>query len=56
MNTFEVLESNVRSYCRSFPVVFDKAKGDQLYADTGEAYIDFFAGAGALTTDITISL
>ncbi|MUG46291.1 diaminobutyrate--2-oxoglutarate transaminase [Paenibacillus woosongensis] len=48
MKTFELLESNVRSYCRSFPVVFDKAKGDQLYADTGEAYIDFFAGAGAL--------
>lgn len=48
MKTFEMLESNVRSYCRSFPVVFDKAKGDQLYADTGEAYIDFFAGAGAL--------
>ncbi|MNJ34542.1 Diaminobutyrate--2-oxoglutarate transaminase [compost metagenome] len=48
MKTFEMLESNVRSYCRSFPVIFDKAKGEQLYADTGEAYIDFFAGAGAL--------
>jgi diaminobutyrate-2-oxoglutarate transaminase len=48
MNMFEILESNVRSYCRSFPVVFDKAKGDQLFTDTGEAYIDFFAGAGAL--------
>ncbi|MNO13086.1 Diaminobutyrate--2-oxoglutarate transaminase [compost metagenome] len=48
MKTFEALESNVRSYCRSFPVIFDKAKGDQLYAQTGEAYLDFFAGAGAL--------
>lgn len=48
MNTFEALESNVRSYCRSFPVVFNKAKNDVLYTEAGEAYIDFFAGAGAL--------
>lgn len=48
MDTFEMLESNVRSYCRSFPVIFDRAKGEQLYSVTGEAYIDFFAGAGAL--------
>ncbi|AJS57350.1 diaminobutyrate--2-oxoglutarate transaminase [Paenibacillus sp. IHBB 10380] len=48
MKTFEMLESNVRSYCRSFPVVFDKAKGDQMFTETGESYIDFFAGAGAL--------
>ena len=45
---FEKLESNVRSYCRSFPVVFDRAKGDLLYSEDGRAYIDFFAGAGAL--------
>lgn len=48
MKAFEILESNVRSYCRSFPVIFDKAKGDHLYSETGESYIDFFAGAGAL--------
>ncbi|KAF6653044.1 diaminobutyrate--2-oxoglutarate transaminase [Paenibacillus polymyxa] len=48
MNTFETLESNVRSYCRSFPVVFNKAKNDVLYTEAGEGYIDFFAGAGAL--------
>ncbi|AOK92718.1 MULTISPECIES: diaminobutyrate--2-oxoglutarate transaminase [Paenibacillus] len=48
MNTFEVLESNVRSYCRSFPVVFNKAKNDVLYTEAGKGYIDFFAGAGAL--------
>lgn len=56
MKTFEMLESNVRSYCRSFPVVFDKAKGDQLYADTGEAYIDFLLAPGRSTTGITMSL
>ncbi|MBE3648324.1 diaminobutyrate--2-oxoglutarate transaminase [Paenibacillus polymyxa] len=48
MNTFETLESNVRSYCRSFPVVFNKAKNDVMYTEAGEGYIDFFAGAGAL--------
>lgn len=46
--TFETMESNVRSYCRHFPAVFDKAKDDQLYTVDGRPYIDFFAGAGAL--------
>ncbi|WP_068775547.1 diaminobutyrate--2-oxoglutarate transaminase [Paenibacillus sp. FJAT-26967] len=48
MNTFEALESNVRSYCRSFPDVFVRAKGSVMYAQSGKAYLDFFAGAGAL--------
>ncbi|MEM7801782.1 MAG: diaminobutyrate--2-oxoglutarate transaminase [Chloroflexota bacterium] len=42
------LESNVRSYCRSFPKVFAKAKNATIHADDGTSYIDFFAGAGAL--------
>lgn len=45
---FERYESNVRSYCRSFPVVFQRAKDAQLFDESGRAYIDFFAGAGAL--------
>lgn len=45
---FEELESNVRSYCRSFPTVFTKAKGHMLWDRQGRSYIDFFAGAGAL--------
>ncbi len=50
MNTmaFENYESNVRSYCRSFPTVFTKAKGAVMIAEDGKEYIDFFAGAGAL--------
>lgn len=44
----ERLESNVRSYSRSFPSVFSKAKGSYLYDSNGTAYLDFFAGAGAL--------
>jgi len=45
---FEDLESAVRSYCRSWPVVFDRALGSWLYAESGRPYLDFFAGAGAL--------
>ena len=45
---FTRLESNVRSYCRSFPAVFHRAKGAHLYDEHGNAYLDFFAGAGAL--------
>lgn len=50
MNTtiFETIESNVRSYCRSFPTVFTKAKGAIMTDENGKEYIDFFAGAGAL--------
>lgn len=50
MNTsiFESVESNVRSYCRSFPTVFTKAKGAVMTDEDGNEYIDFFAGAGAL--------
>ncbi len=48
MNTFEKYESNVRSYCRSFPAIFHRAKGSIIYAESGQEYIDFFAGAGAL--------
>lgn len=45
---FEQLESNVRTYCRSFPAVFTKAKGAILFDERGRKYIDFLAGAGAL--------
>ena len=48
MNVFETVESEVRSYCRSWPVVFDRATGSWLYEEDGTPYLDFFAGAGAL--------
>ena len=47
-NIFEKLESNVRSYSRSFPVVFSRAKMSKLYTADGKEYLDFFDGAGAL--------
>ena len=45
---FQRRESEVRSYCRSFPKVFNKAKGTFLFDIDGRRYIDFFCGAGAL--------
>ncbi len=48
MNVFETLESEVRSYCRGWPTVFDRAGGSWLHDERGRAYLDFFAGAGAL--------
>lgn len=46
--TFETYESQVRSYCRHFPAVFTTAKGARMFDEDGNAYIDFFCGAGAL--------
>ncbi len=41
-------ESAVRSYSRSFPALFARAKGDWLFTHDGKRYLDFFAGAGSL--------
>ncbi|MEV4344503.1 diaminobutyrate--2-oxoglutarate transaminase [Actinoplanes sp. NPDC049596] len=48
LNVFATLESEVRSYCRGWPAVFDRAQGSHLYDEDGRTYLDFFAGAGAL--------
>ncbi len=48
MEIFERLESEVRGYCRSWPVVFDRAEGCTLTDESGREHLDFFAGAGAL--------
>jgi diaminobutyrate-2-oxoglutarate transaminase len=48
MKTFELLESQVRTYCRAFPTVFTKAQGCRLIDEHGKEYLDFFSGAGAL--------
>jgi diaminobutyrate-2-oxoglutarate transaminase len=45
---FEERESEVRSYCRKWPTVFDRAAESWLYDDAGRPYLDFFCGAGAL--------
>jgi diaminobutyrate-2-oxoglutarate transaminase len=48
MEPFEHLESEVRSYIRSFPTVFTRGQGYRLYDEQEREYLDFFAGAGAL--------
>ncbi|MGB8197097.1 MAG: aspartate aminotransferase family protein, partial [Acidimicrobiales bacterium] len=48
LDIFNEWESEVRSYVRSFPTVFDQARGSRLIGEDGREYIDFFAGAGTL--------
>lgn len=48
MDIFEEMESNVRSYIRSFPTIFETAENAILWDINGGRYIDFFAGAGSL--------
>jgi diaminobutyrate-2-oxoglutarate transaminase len=48
MKIFKQMESEVRSYARSFPRVFDKAQGEFLFDNEGGEYLDFLAGAGTL--------
>lgn len=48
MKIFDEIESEVQSYARSFPRVFNKAQGEHLYDEDGTQYLDFLAGAGTL--------
>ncbi|MGR9012533.1 MAG: diaminobutyrate--2-oxoglutarate transaminase [Gammaproteobacteria bacterium] len=48
MKIFEEIESEVQSYARSFPRIFNKAQGEFLYDEEGNEYLDFLAGAGTL--------
>ena len=48
MKIFDEIESEVQSYARSFPRVFNKAQGEYLFDDDGKRYLDFLAGAGTL--------
>jgi len=48
MQVFTALESNVRSYCRSFPVIFASSQGSYITDEKGTSYLDFFCGAGSL--------
>lgn len=47
-DTFQHLESNVRSYSIAFPAEFDTARGCELWDENGRRYLDFLAGCGAL--------
>ncbi len=45
---FQKYESNVRSYCRKYPVIFDRALNSEIYSVDGQRYIDFLAVAGSI--------
>ena len=48
MEIFARRESAVRSYCRTFPAVFTRARGVRMEDENGRSYLDFLSGAGAL--------
>ncbi len=48
MKIFDEIESEVRSYARAFPRLFNKAQGEFLFDNDGTRYLDFLAGAGTL--------
>ncbi|MCU4676424.1 diaminobutyrate--2-oxoglutarate transaminase [Catenovulum sp. 2E275] len=48
MSIFEQRESDIRAYCRVYPVVFKTADNARQTDEDGKEYIDFFAGAGVL--------
>lgn len=48
MKIFSEIESEVQSYARSFPRVFHRAKGEIMWDEDGNHYLDFLAGAGTL--------
>nr|AMY57899.1 diaminobutyrate--2-oxoglutarate aminotransferase beta subunit [Streptomyces sp. WS043] len=48
LSVFPTVESEVRSYCRSWPTVFDRAQGSRMTDEDGHTYLDFFAPAGSL--------
>lgn len=48
MKIFEEIESEVQSYARSFPRLFNKAQMEFLYDEQENQYLDFLAGAGTL--------
>jgi len=48
MKQINAIESEVRSYCRSYPLMFEKATGPFLIDKSGKKYLDFLCGAGSL--------
>ncbi|MGY2933202.1 4-aminobutyrate aminotransferase-like enzyme [Bradyrhizobium sp. GM6.1] len=48
MQAFEVLESNGRSYSRSFAARFGRARDSVLLTEDGRKVVDFLSRAGTL--------
>ena len=48
LTIFERRESAVRSYSRTFPVLFDRAEGARIFDARGRSYLDFLSGCSTL--------
>jgi diaminobutyrate-2-oxoglutarate transaminase len=48
MSIYDDMESEVRGYCRDYPVTFTTARNAEMIDSTGATYIDFLGGAGVL--------
>lgn len=48
MKIFDEIESEVQSYARAFPRIFNRSKGECMWDEDGNQYLDFLAGAGTL--------
>ena len=48
LSVFDRVESQVRSYSRSFPSLFNRALGATIHDADGKAYTDFLAGCSSL--------
>ena len=48
MKIFDEIESEVQSYARAFPRIFNRARGEVMWDEEGNQYLDFLAGAGTL--------
>uniref|UniRef100_UPI00356B61E5 aminotransferase class III-fold pyridoxal phosphate-dependent enzyme n=1 Tax=Pontiella sp. TaxID=2837462 RepID=UPI00356B61E5 len=48
MKIFDEIESEVQSYARNFPRIFERAQGEYVYDTDGNEYLDFLSGAGSL--------
>ena len=48
MKIFDEIESEVQSYARAFPRIFDRAKDEFIYDQEGNQFLDFLACAGTL--------
>ncbi|SDY11940.1 diaminobutyrate--2-oxoglutarate transaminase [Citreimonas salinaria] len=48
LSIYKRRESEARSYCRSFPTSFNRAKGSEMWDVDGNRYIDFLAGCSSL--------
>ncbi|AYW90809.1 diaminobutyrate--2-oxoglutarate transaminase [Yersinia pseudotuberculosis] len=48
LNVFSDHESSARSYCRNFPVIFQRASGCYLYDQHDNAWLDFLSCAGSV--------